>query len=184
MDGPTVERSVDLLLSSSRREVTLQFFGGEPLCRFDLVQQGIEYAARSGRRLGKDVGFIVSSNGYGLDERRLSWLANHPVRLELSLDGDAKTHNANRPAKDRAVDSYLAGIATKVDAIHASGLPYDVIMVVHPHDVGRLAANYLHIADLGFRRIQATGDSGRFFSFFRRPVPEAMMWSISSGVCS
>jgi radical SAM superfamily enzyme YgiQ (UPF0313 family) len=154
MTRTMLERAIDLLLSSCRPAVTLQFFGGEPLCRFDLVQHGIEHASGEAKRQGRDVQYIVSSNGVSLDEARLEWLAAHPVRLELSLDGDRATHNANRPARDRTVDSYLAGIATKVDAIHEAGIPYDVIMVVHPGDVGRLVDNYLHIADLGFRRIQ------------------------------
>lgn len=164
MTGETLERAVDLLLSSRRREVMLQFFGGEPLCRFDLVQHGIRYAAEQAEHLERSVRYVVSSNGYALDRRQLAWLAEYPVRLELSLDGTPETHNANRPARDRSVDSYLAGIATKVDAIHEAGLPYDVIMVVHRHDAARTAANFSHIADLGFRRIQINFGLGALWS--------------------
>lgn len=164
MEPSAMERSVDLLLSSARPGVILQFFGGEPLCRFDRVQHGIEYASARAARAGKELHFIVSSNGYSLDDARLSFLGRHPVRLELSLDGDRATHDANRRAKDRQVSSYEAGIATKVEAIHRSGLAYDVIMVVHPKDVEKTAANFFHIADLGFRRIQLNFGLGVIWS--------------------
>jgi hypothetical protein len=52
------------------------------------------------------------------------------------------------------VDSYAHSIAPQVQAILDSGLKYDVIMVVHPQFVERLSHNYLHIADLGFKRVQ------------------------------
>ncbi len=150
----TLRRSVDLLLGCCRPEVLLQFFGGEPLVEWQLVQYGIEYATEQARHCGHSVSFIVSTNGWSLDEAKLSWLARHPVRLELSLDGDPEIQNRYRHALEPEDDSYVTGIAPRVEAIVASGLAYDVIMVVHPDNVDRLAGNFFHIADLGFRRIQ------------------------------
>jgi len=154
MQQDTMNRAIDLLLSSSREALILQFFGGEALLERDMVMHAIEHGTARARALGKRIQFILSSNGWSLDEELLAWLSERPVKLELSLDGDTATQNTFRPSRHRGEDSYQTGIAPRAAAILASGLPYDVIMVVHPRNVEKLAANFLHIASLGFQRIQ------------------------------
>jgi radical SAM superfamily enzyme YgiQ (UPF0313 family) len=154
MSRATLERSADLLLSSARDDLVLQFFGGEALMEWDLVRHGIDYALARARAVHKRIHFILSSNGWSLDEERLAWLAARPVKLELSLDGDRDTQNRFRRARSTGLDSYQQGIAPRAGAILASGLTHEVIMVVHPRNVERMPDNFFHIASLGFRRIQ------------------------------
>ncbi len=154
MPVATLERSIDLLLSTDRKDVILQFFGGEALMEYELVQHAIEYGIEHARQANKNISFIVSSNGWSLDEAKLAWLAARPVKLELSLDGTADVQNLARPARVRRLDSYREGIAPRADAIVASGMAHEVIMVVVPKNVDRMPENFFHIADLGFRRIQ------------------------------
>jgi sulfatase maturation enzyme AslB (radical SAM superfamily) len=154
MPVATLERAIEMLLASERPRVMLQFFGGEALIEAGLVRHGIEYGTRRAGELGKEISFVLSSNGWSLDETKLAWLARYPVKLELSLDGDPETQNVFRIARDQSSDSYQNGIAPRARAILASGLPYDVIMVVHPKNAGRLAHNFFHVAGLGFERIQ------------------------------
>lgn len=154
MSPETLERSIDLLLSSDRPELILQFFGGEALLEWDLVQRAVTYGAAQARRLGRRLQFILSSNGFSLTAEKLAWLKGHDVKLELSLDGDRDTQNRFRRALKRGEDSYDHGIAPRAGIILESGLPYDVIMVVHPANVDKMPANFFHVASLGFERIQ------------------------------
>jgi hypothetical protein len=154
MSTETMERSIDMLLASDRDEVLLQFFGGEALVEYALVQHAITYGTAQAERLSKRLGFILSSNGWSLDPERLAWLAQYPVKLELSLDGDSRTQNAFRRALRRGEDSYEGGIPHKCQMIAESGLDHEVIMVVHPEAVDRMPDNFFHIADLGFKQIQ------------------------------
>ena len=157
MDERTFERSIDLLLASEADELILQFFGGEALLEYERVQHAIVYGSEQAERLGKKLWFVVSSNGWTLTEERLRWLAQYPVKMELSIDGDEYTQTRFRPAgRWIGGNSYENSIAPagRVDSIHALDIPYDVIMVVHPKVVDRMAANFFHIADLGYRRIQ------------------------------
>lgn len=153
MARATLERAVDLLLSSERAELTLQFFGGEAMLEWALVQHAIAWGSERARSRGKSLAFVLSSNGWSLDAARLEWLSPYPVKLELSLDGDPGTQRAFRPARRPGEDSYTQGIAPRAPEILASGLAYDVIMVLHPQHVHRLVSNFLHIASLGFARI-------------------------------
>ena len=154
MSPETVDRSVELLLSSAREEVMLQFFGGEALLEWDLVRRAISRTSERAEALGKEVRIVLSSNGWSLDAEKLAWLEQHPVKLELSLDGRPELQNRFRRALEKGGDSYRMGIAPRVADIVASGVPYDVIMVVHPENADRVAESFRHIASLGFERIQ------------------------------
>jgi radical SAM superfamily enzyme YgiQ (UPF0313 family) len=154
MTPETLDRSIDLLLSSDRDRLMLQFFGGEALLEWALVQRGIETATERAAALGKHVSFVVSSNGYALTPDKLAWLAQYPVKLELSLDGTSTIQNRFRASRHRGEDSYANGIAPRAADIVASGIPYDVIMVVHPGNSAHVEEGFFHIAELGFRRIQ------------------------------
>ena len=154
MSRAVLERSVDLLLGSDRQQLLLQFFGGEALLEYPRLQHAIAYGTERARALGKDLSFILSSNGWSLDREKLAWLAQHPVKLELSLDGRPDLQNRFRHSRHKDEDSYVAGIAPRARAIIESGLDHDVIMVVHPLGADRLYESFFHIADLGFRRIQ------------------------------
>ena len=154
MARDTLDRAVGLLLSSERPALTLQFFGGEALVEWDNVRHAIESASHRAAALGKTIDFVLSSNGYSLDAEKLRWLEQYPVKLELSLDGDPDTQRRFRAARVAGDDSYAQGIAPRAREIVESGLAYDVIMVCHPTQIERLCANYLHIVDLGFRRVQ------------------------------
>lgn len=150
----TLDRAVDLLLSSDRDELMLQFFGGEALMEWDLVQRAVVAGTARAKVLGKSLTFILSSNGWSLTPEKLAWLKDYPVKLELSLDGPPDVQNRFRRAASRGEDSYENGIAHRADIVHDSGLPYDVIMVVHPKVAHRVDESFLHIASLGYQRIQ------------------------------
>lgn len=153
MSPEVLDRSIDLLLSSERPSLILQMFGGEALLEWGLVQQALTQGHQRAQAAGKNLRFILSSNGYSLDAEKLAWLERFPVKLELSLDGDPETQNRFRRAWKQG-DSYQMGIAPRAADILASGLEHEVIMVVHPANVDRMPDNFFHIAGLGFQRVQ------------------------------
>ena len=127
MSFETARLAIDTLLSSSRDALMLQFFGGEALLEWDLVQQAISYGIEQARRAEKKLTFVLSSNGMSIDLERLNWLKGKSVKLELSLDGNAKTQHAFRRALDPNQDSYAGDRTQNRDDVKVS-LNYDVIM--------------------------------------------------------
>ena len=160
----TLERSIDMLLASDRPQVMLQFFGGEALLEWDLVRHGIAYGCEQAEAWGKEIQFIISSNGWSIDQEKLDWLKDRPVKLELSLDGDSATQNKFRRALEKGRDSYAEGIPDKADMIRSSGITHEVIMVVHPEAVHRMPDNFFHIVGLGFPRVQINFALGAVWS--------------------
>lgn len=182
MSRATLERAIDLLLSSERDTLTLQFFGGEALLEWELVRHGIAWGAARAAARGKTLDFVLSSNGWSLDGDKLDWLAPYPVKLELSLDGDPQTQRLSRPARRVGEDSYENGISGRAAAIRASGLRHDVIMVVHPQQAHRLAHNYQHIVDLGFDRVQINFAQGKSWTVAQRQTFAAQLFELAKGL--
>lgn len=184
MPWATLRRAIDLLLSSERAELILQFFGGEALLEWALVRQALDYGRAAAAARGKSLRFVLSSNGWSLDEEKLAILAQYPVKLELSLDGDPDTQNGFRRAFRRGEDSYALGIAPRAAAILASGLPYDVIMVVHPKNVAKMADNFFHIAGLGFTRVQINFTLGARWSAEEQAAFAAGLAAVAEGIAA
>jgi hypothetical protein len=149
-----IEGAIDMLLASDRDRVILQFFGGEALLEFERLQHAIRYGNAAAAAADKGITYIISSNGWSLDADKLAWLADHPVELELSLDGPADIQARFRRSYERGANSYDNSVAHRAEAIKGSGLVHQVIMVVHPDVVDRMPESFWHIVGLGFERVQ------------------------------
>lgn len=90
--------AVDFLMEESgpTKQLTILFFGGEPLLRFDLLQRVHEYAARRATALGKSIYWDMTTNGTLMTEEKARWLAEHGVKYLLSLDGSREDHDRYR----------------------------------------------------------------------------------------
>lgn len=110
------EEQIDLIcktiFQSTSKVLTVEFQGGDPLLRFDLVKRAIDTIKRINIIEQRVIRFVVASTLHQLDHRMCEYFAEHNVYLSTSLDGPLNLHNKNRPLKTR--DSYqrtLAGIA-------------------------------------------------------------------------
>jgi len=148
----TLDAAIELLFSSDKPSLELRFFGGEPMMEWERIQHGILKA----RELcgNRDVRFMITTNGYALTRDRIRWLADHPVHLQLALDGLPETHNKHRRSIIPGETSYENSAIDKADLLHELGMEYDVIQVVHPGRVTGFVEDFQHIADNGFRKIQ------------------------------
>jgi sulfatase maturation enzyme AslB (radical SAM superfamily) len=106
MDAATVEKGVDLLLSSPRPELKLGLYGGEPLIRFDMVRHAIEYAERR-RPGGKPVRYAIITNGTLLDDDKAEFLARHDVETRISFDGVPAAQDERGAGTFRVLDGLL-----------------------------------------------------------------------------
>ena len=63
-------QALDFLIehSGSRRNLEVDFFGGEPLMNFDVVKELVAYARRREKEAGKNFRFTLTTNGVLIDE--------------------------------------------------------------------------------------------------------------------
>jgi uncharacterized protein len=78
-------------------EVSVQFFGGEPLLNYSVVQQATEYAIEKARAHEKRIRFGLTTNGLLLDEAKADWLGSRGFTLTVSIDGPKETNDRIRP---------------------------------------------------------------------------------------
>jgi His-Xaa-Ser system radical SAM maturase HxsB len=108
MTEEVIEKSVDLVLSSTSNYVTIEFQGGEPLVNWDGIVHTIEYALEKNQKASKNLEFTMVSNLALMDEDKLAYLLKHKVQICTSIDGPEHVHDKQRKlpgmsSHDRAV---------------------------------------------------------------------------------
>lgn len=152
MSLDTLKKGIDFLLTTKKDQVLVRFWGGEPLIVWDLIKKGVSYGKRRACETGKQIRFMITTNGLLLDEGKLKFINKHPIEIMFSLDGDQvinKKHRFTKAKKD--VTSVLIG---KLEGLVNSGIPYFVNMVVAPDTVTYLCESLLFIKGLGVEKIQ------------------------------
>ncbi|MBI5241260.1 MAG: radical SAM protein [Elusimicrobia bacterium] len=162
MSPQTAEAGIRWLLGGLRREVELQFFGGEPLLAFDVVRRAASLAARLAARAGKTARFLLTTNGLSLPDAALDFFREQGFRLEFSCDGDYSTQLRQRRAAGGR--DYYARLARNLERLRGAGVDYQVIAVLTPENVGRVEEEFRYLAGLGHRRIQLNYALGRFWN--------------------
>lgn len=153
MTPEVLDRAVDLLLTSRRERLELQFFGGEPLLRRDEVKRTMQRARAEARARGKDLGFCITTGGLALDAEMLEFLRGFRVKVMFSFDGPPEVMAGYRPP---AREGARVGptIEENLQRLIRSGLDYFVNMVITPDAVEDLPRRLRHVIGLGAETIQ------------------------------
>lgn len=84
--------------SSSGEAVRLEFFGGEPMMNFDVIEALCKRSELLAQELGIRFHYRISTNlTTRLTERELGLYQRFGFTVSVSIDGGAATHNRNRP---------------------------------------------------------------------------------------
>lgn len=79
---------------------------GEPLLRWNALQDVIGYARKKSAATGTGVGFSITTNGLELNREMLDYLRAHgDTKITLSWDGPREVHNRQRLSPD-GIDTY------------------------------------------------------------------------------
>ncbi len=100
----TGKRAIDFLLknSGSRRNLEIDFFGGEPLMNFEVVKKLVEYGRESEKVYGKNIRFTITTNGLLLDEQKETFINENMDNVILSIDGRPQVNdNMRRTINDK-----------------------------------------------------------------------------------
>jgi len=92
------KRALDFLVenSGSRRNLEVDFFGGEPLMNFDVVKQLVAYARSIEKEKGKNFRFTLTTNGMLIDDDVIEFANKEMSNVVLSLDGRKEIHDRFR----------------------------------------------------------------------------------------
>ena len=92
------KRALDFLIENSgtRRNLEVDFFGGEPLMNFEVVKQLVAYARSVEKKYNKNFRFTLTTNGLLIDDDVIDFANREMSNVVLSLDGRKKIHDRFR----------------------------------------------------------------------------------------
>lgn len=98
MSSEVGKKAIDFLLTHSqgRRNLEVDFFGGEPLLNFGVVKEIVEYARSKEEAWNKVFRFTMTTNGVLLDDNKIEFLNREMSNIVLSIDGRKEVNDKVR----------------------------------------------------------------------------------------
>ena len=92
------KQALDFLVENSgtRKNLEVDFFGGEPLMNFEVVKQMVTYARSIEKEKGKNFRFTLTTNGLLIDDDVIEFSNKEMSNVVLSLDGRKEIHDRYR----------------------------------------------------------------------------------------
>ncbi len=92
------KQALDFLVANSgtRRNLEVDFFGGEPLMNFQVVKDLVAYARSIEKEKGKNFRFTLTTNGLLIDDDVIDFANRECSNVVLSLDGRKEVHDRYR----------------------------------------------------------------------------------------
>nr|WP_303244178.1 thioether cross-link-forming SCIFF peptide maturase [uncultured Cellulosilyticum sp.] len=93
------KKAIDFIIENSkhRKNIEIDFFGGEPLMNWQMVKDTVEYARQREKETGKNFRFTMTTNGVLLNDEIIDYLNENMHNVVLSLDGRKEIHDHMRP---------------------------------------------------------------------------------------
>lgn len=148
------KQALDFLVanSGSRKNLEVDFFGGEPLMNWQVVQRLVAYGRSMEEKNQKKFRFTLTTNGVLLDDEKIEFLNREMDNVVLSLDGRPEVHDFMRPfpggagSYDRILPKFLKFVEKRGQK------NYYVRGTFTRHNLD-FSKDVLHLADLGFRQV-------------------------------
>ena len=149
------KKALDFLIAASgnRRNLEVDFFGGEPLMNLEVVKQLVAYGRSREADSNKRFRFTLTTNGMLLNEEIMDFCNREMSNVVLSLDGRREVNDYMRPTRNQRGSSYDI-IVPKFQRFAASraGKDYYVRGTFTRHNLD-FAEDVKHFADLGFEQM-------------------------------
>ena len=115
------KQALDFLVAhaGTRKNLEVDFFGGEPLMNFEVVKKLVAYARSIEKAAGKHFRFTLTTNGVLIDDDVIDFANREMSNVVLSLDGRREVHDrfrvdmAGRGSFDRIVPKFQKLVAAR-----------------------------------------------------------------------
>ena len=148
------KRALDFLIehSGKRRNLEVDFFGGEPLMNWDVVKALVQYARSIEKEHGKNFRFTLTTNGVLIDDDVIEFSNREMSNVVLSLDGRKEIHDRLRV--DYAGNGSYERIVPKFKKfVESRGGRNYYMRGTFTHANPDFTKDVFHIADMGFTEL-------------------------------
>ena len=160
-DGPkglmsleTGKRALDFLIeqSGTRRNLEVDFFGGEPLLNWEVCKELVKYGREQEKKYNKNFRFTLTTNGILINDDVIDFCNKEMGNVVLSLDGRKSTNDAMRVSRNGKGSYDL--IVDKFKKFADSRNQKDYYMRgTYTRNNLDFAKDIIHMADLGFKEL-------------------------------
>ena len=145
-----IKNLINYQLQRNEKSSLINFFGGEPLLRKDLIKDTINYI----KSLNEELKFYygITTNGTLIDDEFINLVKkNNFTHVAYSFDGGKETQNLNRVfANDEGtfniVEANVKKLLSNIDNVVA-------MPVITKNNISSLSKNVEYLVDLGFKKI-------------------------------
>lgn len=168
------KKAIDFLVKNSgnRKNLEVDFFGGEPLMNFDVVKEIVKYGRSLENSFNKNFRFTLTTNGVLLNEEIGKFLNEEISNVVLSLDGRREVHDYMRPFRN-GMGSYELIVPKFKNFIDSRKDKDYYIRGTFTRNNLDFAADVIHFADLGFEQLSmepVVGDPAEEYSIRKDDV--------------
>lgn len=172
----TGKKALDFLVknSGSRRNLEVDFFGGEPLMNFDVVKQLVAYGRSLEEPYDKHFRFTLTTNGVLLDDEIIEFANREMDNIVLSIDGRKSVHDHMRPKKN-GEGSYDLILDKFKKVAESRGQNKYYVRGTFTHYNLDFVEDVLHLADEGFKQISVepvVADPSEPYAIREEDIPE------------
>lgn len=96
MSLQVARKTVQAIMSSPSKEITIEFQGGEPTLAWEIVQFIVEYTRLLNLRAQKEITFVLCTNLLKLDTAMIKYIVKRQMEVSTSLDGPVGFHDLHR----------------------------------------------------------------------------------------
>ncbi|NLO41592.1 MAG: thioether cross-link-forming SCIFF peptide maturase [Bacteroidales bacterium] len=170
-------KAVDYLVQNSRnrRNIEIDFFGGEPLLNFDVVKETIGYGKHLEKTTNKHFYFTITTNGTLLNKEKIDFINENMDNVVISIDGRKTIHDAVRHDMiGRGSYDVVVPLAKELVA-KRNGKSYFIRGTFTANNKD-FTNDVMHLADIGFKEVsvEPVVGSGNDLYFKEYDIPEIL----------
>lgn len=147
-------KALDFLIENSgtRKNLEVDFFGGEPLMNWEVVKELVKYGRKREKEAGKNFRFTLTTNGVLVDDEVIEFCNNEMHNVVLSLDGRKEVHDrfrvdyAGKGSYDTILPKFKRFVEKRGDKNY-------YMRGTFTHYNPDFTNDILHMADLGFTEL-------------------------------
>ena len=148
------KKALDFLIANSgnRRNLEVDFFGGEPLMNWQVVKDLVAYGREQEKLHDKKFRFTLTTNGVLLNDEVMEFCNREMGNVVLSIDGRKEVHDKRRPFR-KGAGSYDLIVPKFQQFAESRHQDKYYVRGTFTHYNLDFSEDVLHLADLGFKQI-------------------------------
>lgn len=172
------KKALDFLIANSgkRRNLEVDFFGGEPLMNWEVVKELVRYGRSKEKEFDKNFRFTLTTNGVLLNDEVMEFVNKEMANVVLSLDGRKEVNDRMRPFRN-GKGSYDLIVPKFQKLAESRNQTNYYVRGTFTHDNLDFAEDAIHFADLGFEQMSiepVVGNDDEKYAIREEDLPKIM----------